>query len=168
MTRKEYQNIIAPIFPRMYRVALALTADADEACDLTQETLLKLWTGRDRLAGAANPEAYCMAALRNRFYDMARSRSCDGLAVAVSDDMPLADSAAGDGDIVGIRSDLDLALKLMTSLPEAQQRVVRLSSVGGCSNDEIAELTGFSPANVRTLLSRGRKRIRELFIKYSE
>ena len=150
----------------MYRVALALTADADEACDLTQETLLKLWTGRDRLAGAAKPEAYCMAALRNRFYDMARARSCDGLAVAVSEDMPLADNVAG--DIVGIRSDLDLALKLMASLPEAQQRVVRLSSVGGCSNDEIAELTGFSPANVRTLLSRGRKRIRELFIKYSE
>ncbi|MDE6488217.1 MAG: sigma-70 region 4 domain-containing protein [Paramuribaculum sp.] len=97
---------------------------------------------------------------------MARARSCDGLAVAVSEDMPLADNVAG--DIVGIRSDLDLALKLMASLPEAQQRVVRLSSVGGCSNDEIAELTGFSPANVRTLLSRGRKRIRELFIKYSE
>ncbi len=166
MTRKEYQNIIAGIYPLMYRVALALTDNADEACDLTQETLLKLWTGRDRLAGAANPEAYCMAALRNRFYDMARARSCDGLAVAVSEDMPLADNVAG--DIVGIRSDLDLALKLMASLPEAQQRVVRLSSVGGCSNDEIAELTGFSPANVRTLLSRGRKRIRELFIKYSE
>ncbi|MDE6488131.1 MAG: hypothetical protein K2L46_02520, partial [Paramuribaculum sp.] len=76
MTRKEYQNIIAGIYPRMYRVALALTDNADEACDLTQETLLKLWTGRDRLAGAANPQGFCMAALRNRFYARARERSC--------------------------------------------------------------------------------------------
>lgn len=58
--------------------------------------------------------------------------------------------------------------RIVDSLPEGQREVVRLSAFDERSNEEIAELTGYSPGNVRQLLSRGRKKIREMYIKYME
>ncbi len=54
---------------------------------------------------------------------------------------------------------------LIDSLPPGQRDVLRLSAFGGLDNSEIAEVTGMSESNVRQLLSRGRKRLRELFNK---
>lgn len=54
-------------------------------------------------------------------------------------------------------------LKLMRLLPETQRKVVELSSVRGLSNAEITDITGLSDENVRVLLSRGRRRLRELY-----
>lgn len=51
---------------------------------------------------------------------------------------------------------------LIDSLPPGQGRVIRLSSFGGLDNSEIAEATGQTENNVRQLLSRGRRRLREL------
>ena len=42
---------------------------------------------------------------------------------------------------------------------------MRLSAFGGLSNDEIAQATGLDNQNVRALLSRGRRKIKEMFIK---
>ena len=41
---------------------------------------------------------------------------------------------------------------------------MELSSFGECSNEEIAEITGYSNENVRTLLSRARKTVKKLFL----
>ena len=56
---------------------------------------------------------------------------------------------------------------LIDSLPPGQSRVIRLSSFGGLDNAEIAEATGQTEANVRQLLSRGRRKLRELMNKNS-
>ena len=50
-------------------------------------------------------------------------------------------------------------------LPASQAEVMRLSAFGGLSNDEIAQATGLDNQNVRALLSRGRRKIKEMFIK---
>ena len=55
---------------------------------------------------------------------------------------------------------------LMIAAGEGQLEVVRLSAFANLSNDEIASVTGYSAVNVRTLLSRGRKKIKELYKKY--
>ncbi|MDE6028214.1 MAG: sigma-70 family RNA polymerase sigma factor, partial [Muribaculaceae bacterium] len=53
--------------------------------------------------------------------------------------------------------------QLIDALPDGQRRVIRLSSFGEFDVMEISDATGFTPGNVRQLLSRGRKRLRELF-----
>ncbi|MDE6768460.1 MAG: RNA polymerase subunit sigma-70, partial [Muribaculaceae bacterium] len=44
--------------------------------------------------------------------------------------------------------------------------VVMLSAVSGLSNNEIQEVTGLSDDNVRVLLSRGRKKLKQLFANF--
>ena len=52
-------------------------------------------------------------------------------------------------------------------LPVQQQKIVTLRDVKGCSYEEIEQVTGLNATNVRVLLSRARKKIREEFNKWS-
>ena len=63
------------------------------------------------------------------------------------------------------RDEANLAIKLMERLPSQQQLVMKLHDVEGCTYGETAEALGMTEGNVRVLLSRARKRIRELFNK---
>ena len=56
--------------------------------------------------------------------------------------------------------------RIIRRLPAAQRQVICLRGLQDYSLEEIGELTGFSAANVRTLLSRARKTIREQFQKW--
>ena len=55
---------------------------------------------------------------------------------------------------------------LIDRLPENQRQVLRLRGIEDCSMDEIEQITGLSAVNIRVLLSRARKIIREQFEKY--
>jgi len=57
---------------------------------------------------------------------------------------------------------------MIDMLPENQRRVVMLSGIAGLSNSEIKKATGLSDDNVRVLLSRGRKKLRELFSRVNK
>ena len=55
---------------------------------------------------------------------------------------------------------------LISRLPENQRQVIRLRGIDDCSMDEIEQITGLNAVNIRVLLSRARKIIREQFDKY--
>lgn len=50
-------------------------------------------------------------------------------------------------------------------MPPAQKEILRLSIFEDLSAKEISEITGVSGTNVRQLLSRGRKKIKEIYSK---
>ena len=49
----------------------------------------------------------------------------------------------------------------MENLPEQQRRVMTLKDVDDRSMDDIAALTGLEPGNIRVILSRARKTVRQ-------
>ena len=51
----------------------------------------------------------------------------------------------------------------MNKLPEQQRQVLQLRAFNECSFEEIESITGLTSVNVRTLLSRGRRRLKELY-----
>lgn len=55
--------------------------------------------------------------------------------------------------------------RLIDRLPDKQRQVMKLKSIDDCSMDEIEQITGLSAVNIRVLLSRARKIIREQFEK---
>ncbi len=147
-----------PLYPRLYSAACAILGDRrGDAQDAVQEAMVRIWRSGDAMASVQNPEAYSMWMLRRTAVDILRRRS--SLAEIEPDrggvSMPEPDSV----EFIG---------RIVDSLPEGQREVVRLSAFDERSNEEIAELTGYSPGNVRQLLSRGRKKIREMYIKYME
>ena len=71
----------------------------------------------------------------------------------------ITDTAIPDVEVKDTRRRME---QFIDSLPDGQRRVIRLSSFGEYDVMEISEATGFSPGNVRQLLSRARKRLREM------
>lgn len=75
MTTEDFYHTIIPLRDDLLRYAVSLTASSDDADDLAQETLLRLWDMRERLDAGDNLRAMAVTMLRNRFYDQQRHAS---------------------------------------------------------------------------------------------
>lgn len=166
MKASVFKQTILPCSRKMYVAAWRLTGNAQASEDLVQETMLKLWTIRDRIEPESNIEAYCITVLRNIFYDRHRLRRLD------TDGTPV-DSlrVRTDDDVAGFVENIDdtaTVMQLIEHLPSQQRMIITMRDVKGLSLDEIGTSTGMSAVNIRATLSRARKQIREQFKKISE
>lgn len=160
MTELEFRQRVAPLQRQMYGIALRMGIPPDEAADAVQETLIKLWRRRDGLpADTAELRLYCLGALRNECISFFRR-------LRPTVDIDEASGIDSDEDNPAEYADTRRHMEtLIDSLPSGQSQAIRLSSFGGLDNGEIARVTGQTENNVRQLLSRGRRRLRQLMEK---
>ncbi len=163
MTAEQFKLIVLPHYKIMYRVAFSVTRSEDDASDIVQDTMVRLWQNNEQLKDVNNIGAYCVSATKRQCFTFLRTRKSfenftDEVYSVLDSELDLERITEG-------KNNVDIINRIIDTLPYNQQQVIRLSSFVGCSNDEIANLTGLSNENIRTLLSRGRKRIKELFSK---
>lgn len=164
MDEQAFKNLILPLKNRLYRLALSLLKDSDEANDMLQEAMLKLWAKRKKLAECDNPHAYSMRITRNLCLDRLKSKSY--LNRAGQSDIP--DSVYSEVSPYRKTELMDsqqLMKRLFSFLPEQQQTIIRLRDVEEMSYEEIEEIMGLSINVIRVNLSRARKIVREKFIE---
>ena len=156
-----FKQLLLPLYPRLQRVALRMLGNVEDAEDMVQEVYMKLWGKREELPDVQNMEAYCVALTKNMCIDRLRLAEVDRVDV---DDVPLSLAAADDVASQLERQDAVEQVKLIIeTLPEKQQQVITLRDIKDCTFEEIEEQTGLTAVNVRALLSRARKTIRERF-----
>ena len=160
MTEKEFRERVLPLRKLMYGIGLRIGLSPDDAADAVQETQVRLWQSRASIpSDPPHLKPYCLAAFKNE---------CISLLRRARPKVPIDESPeimAPDTDPVEYADTRQNIRRLIESLPEGQRQAVSLSSFGGMDNKEIAEAMGESDANVRQLLSRGRRRLRQLFNK---
>ncbi|MBD8349261.1 RNA polymerase sigma factor [Dysgonomonas sp. HGC4] len=153
-----------PYHQKLYRVAYRLLEDACDAEDVVQEAYIKLWNKRDELIDVTNSEAYCVILLRNLCLDFLRAKKKHLFQstedTVLSDSMVLSDEIETVDEIKHIETIIDL-------LPEQQRKIIKLRHFDDYSNEEIEEIMGLTSVNVRVLMSRARKKIKELFNSYN-
>ncbi len=156
-----FKQLLLPLYPRLQRVALRMLGNVEDAEDMVQEVYMRLWGKREELPDVQNMEAYCVALTKNMCIDRLRLAEVDRVDV---DDVPLSLAAADDVASLLERQDAVEQVKLIIeTLPEKQQQVITLRDIRDCTFEEIEEQTGLTAVNVRALLSRARKTIRERF-----
>ena len=159
MEAETFKQRFLPFHPKLYRIALALVENPEDAEDILQEAYAKLWSRRESLEAVQHPEAFALTIVRNLCLDFLRSPRSNSRnepleAVTLhSEDSPERQ--------LELRDQLRQVRQLIEELPPNQRQVIRLRGMEDCSLEEIAQITGFSDANVRTLLSRARKYIKE-------
>lgn len=162
MNRKEFEQMAPQVRLRLVERALKYLGNPDDAEDVAQETLLKLWTLRDRLDSSRSMMAMAMVAGRNRCIDMLRRQGVNRLVpledfeVASADVTPLAAIIAGE--------DVERLNGIIASLPEGQRIVLEMKHRDGLEVEEIARLTGSNANSIRVALSRARHRVRDIFM----
>ena len=162
MTSEEFKSEVLPVKNKLYRFALRLLGDVEEAQDVVQDIFLRLWTKRDNLSEYRSIEAFAMTMTRNLCLDKLKSPASRKETFDETREMP-------DNTTPYTRTETSDTIRLvkmaMDALPEQQRMVIHLRDIEECDFDEIAEITGLSLNNVRVILSRARKKIRDTLIK---
>lgn len=162
MNAADFKLQLLPCHPKLYRVAFRLMGNARDAEDMVQEAYLKLWYKRDELSGILNTEAYCVTLIKNLCYDALRRVQPEEIG-RPPEELNLATSTDSIAREVEQRDEVNQVKRLIGQLPEQQRRVILLRDVNECSFEEIEQVTGLNAINIRVLLSRARKKIREQF-----
>ena len=158
-----FKQLLLPLYPRLQRVALRLLGNAEDAEDIVQEVYMKLWSKRDALPDVQDVEAYCVTLTKNMCIDRLRIAEADKADV---DEVPTMLVATDDVEAQVERRDaVEQVKQIIETLPEHQQQVITLRDMEDCSFEEIVEQTGLTAVNIRMLLSRARRTIRERFKK---
>ena len=163
MTADEFKTIFLPCHQQLYRVAYRLTGNREDAEDIVQDTYLKIWNSRDRLGQLDNPAAFCMTTLKNLFVDFLRRKRGDRGSGINSDDVTVP-ADIDIGNQIEQRDSVNIVTQLIEQLPDNQRDVIRMRDIADLPFEEIEAATGLSPGNIRTLLSRARKKIKEQYI----
>ncbi len=161
MDAEEFKQRFLPLHTQLYRTAFRLMGNAMDAEDMVQEAYLKLWERRDDLGHVANMEAYCTSLIRHICIDAFRRKRPEEDSPP-PEEFPLTDNEDA-ATALERQDEAEQLTSLINRLPEGQRTVMTLHDVEGCSYEEIEEATGFTAVNIRVMLSRARKKIREQF-----
>ncbi len=165
MDEHQFKGSIMPLYKTLYAYALTILHDESDAADCLQDSLTRLWENRQRLTQVSNIKAYAIVTVKNIAITMAGKSSQKA---SLLDDEPpdISDPSPTPAESLMHREDIASIRQILRMLPENQRKVVMLSGLAGLSNNEIGKATGLSDDNVRVLLSRGRKRLKNLFSKH--
>lgn len=161
MNRAIFQTNILPIRHKLYRFALRITGHTQEAEDVVQEVLEKVWKSSEAQTQAVNNwEAWCMTLTRNRSLDKSRAvgqrrtASLQDVQEFHAPTLNPAQQAESEDTVAFVK-------RLMQQLPEKQRLVIHLRDVEEQSYEEIAETLNISLDQVKINLHRARKSIRD-------
>ena len=149
-----------PLQQMLYREAYRMLGDRFEAEDAVQNLYMRLWEQKERLDDLVSPKEYCLRALKNICIDRWRRMRARDEEVDFVEEISEA-NAPPDTE----REEAEEFVEhFLATLPERQQRVMTMHMQGN-SIEEIAEVTELTEGNVKVMLSRIRKRFRELYYK---
>jgi len=170
MDRKEFESIAPSLRKKIVRMVTRLAPAGESsglADDVAQDTLLRLWTRRDSIDSYRSIEAIAMVMARNRTIDLLR-REHSGTYVNLDQGYDSPDSSPDPHETMETDEADSRLRSILTSLPSAQQALIRMRHIEEMEIDEIAAITGSSPGAIRVMLSRTRRHIKSLFLNETQ
>jgi len=161
MSLEAFKMHVLPVKNKLYRFALSLLKSEDEARDIVQEVLIKIWKKQEENEQIDNVEAWCMRVTRNMSLDRLKSKRVkftdsltDGFDVSGGDNHTPYRTMETSDTMTNIR-------RLISSLPEKQRQVIQLRDVEGYSYKEIVEILEMDMNQVKVNLFRARKALKQ-------
>lgn len=158
MTREQFQHQVLSLQNKLFRYALSIVKEREQARDIVQEVLMKLWDQREGLDDVQNLEGWCIRMTRNKAYDKLKLHANKVVSLKLANQeisqSAIPDKQAEQQDLIAAVHDL------LQSLPEKQQEIFRLRDLMGYKNIEIEKMLGLDASQVKVNLFRARKKIR--------
>lgn len=162
MEQAEFEHIAIRIRQRAVATALTFAANGDEAEDIAQETMLKLWTLRTEISDRAHAEKLASCIAHNRAIDSTRRRRTIPLDTGRN---IIDEKTAGPDRAMEDKENMAWLAERLAALPSTEYQILRLRQVERKSHEEIARIVGVEKTSVSTILSRARAKMLNEFRK---
>lgn len=150
-----FDLLMRPQLQRMYRIAISILENEEDAADAIQETVLRCWQKIGQLKNEEYFQTWLTRILINQCKDILKTRT----KYVLVEEMPEVEyqEAYETNDWKTILNYLD----------EKYRIVLELYYVEGFSTKEIAKLLHIKDVNVRSRMSRGRKQLEQYLQEYA-
>jgi RNA polymerase sigma-70 factor (ECF subfamily) len=164
MNSEYFREQVWPLRDKLYRISLRVLGAADEAEDVAQEAMIKLWEQRTELRKVNNLESWCVRLARNLSIDKLRSgyrkRRTD---LAEATTVRTADSdPARRAQVSDTFARID---RILQAMPEPRRSILHLRDIEEYTYQEICDALDVTLSQVKIELHRGRKHLREALVK---
>ena len=169
MKTVSFQNDILPMKDLLFRLALRITLNRQDAEDVVQETMIRCWNKRDSWQDIDYIQAYATTICRNLALDCTKRMGRKSKDIADTDNSTMQQSTDDNSDNPlrkMIDSDRMKQLEsLINQLPEKQKICLQLRDFEEKSYKEIAEMLQITEQQVKTNIFRARQTIKQRFIE---
>ncbi len=147
MTTSEYNQCVDEHADGVYRFILKNMRDEEEARDVVQDSFEKMWKNVANI-DAAKAKSYLFTTAYHTMIDKIRKNKRMSSYTEVNEESLFHSEQYSD-----LKQILNNALNL---LPDNQKAVLTLRDLEGYNYDEIGEITGLSPSQVKVYIYRAR------------
>ena len=151
---------------RIYRHIYYRTSNAEDARDLTQEVFIKAWQGLPKYKRTKTPFlGWLFTISHNRVIDYYRTRKDYAY---LNSEIIVEGREKSPEELAEAQFTQQEIRRAILQLPEDQQQVILMSFIEGFEYREIAAALNKSEGNIRVIVHRALKRMREILGKSGE
>ena len=165
MEQHEFEIEATRMRPALLRMATRYLEYSDEAEDVVQDALLKLWFLREKLDQYRSVDALAIVIIKHLCINRLRGVRIEK--VDLNQGIGIGGDESPEMKLIA-EERMQEILEVISVLPDLQQSILRMKHIDGFEVEEIARLIGSTAIAVRTNLSRARQKVKEQFMIHNK
>jgi len=164
MDTENFKKIMLTFRPQLLLTAKEWIDDEEQAEDMVQEVLLRLWGMCAKVNGKEKLKLLAWKILKRTYIDQCKIKKNKYENI---EDYNLISTEYNPHEQIETNDNMKTLMNIIEQLPELQRIIIRLKDIEGYEVEEIAAITLSSNDSVRVNLSRARKKVKEMFMKFN-
>ena len=166
MKKISFQNDVLPLKNKLFRLALRITLNREEAEDVVQDTMIKVWNARDRWHELDSIEAYSLTIARNLSLDRIKNMDNQNDSLEEQTTERLDETSSTPSERMIQKDKLNIVRNIINELPEKQRSCLQLRDIEGKSYKEIADILSITEDQVKVNIFRARQTVKQRFQQF--
>lgn len=155
MTLEEFEHIVPLLRPLMVKVGRDFFGNEDDAEDVAQEAMIRLWTYCQQLDASRNLEAFAVKVAKNVCINMYRNRQQHQ---ELSDIHPSPPGYEADSEVIRHETEEMISDSLGNLSPRERELLV-MKQMEDKSSTEISEETGIPKRSVQSMIAMAKAKL---------
>lgn len=158
MTRQEYEHIVPELRPRLKDIGRQFFGDEEMAEDIAQETLMRLWLLRERIASLTDIKPLAVRMAKNLCVSEWRKQKVRQ-GNALQAEFPAHEDTQRNMEL---KDEIARLRQAVSQLKPAEQRLFRMRHEAEMDIQQISAVTGIGVRSVSAMLSTAKRKLSEI------